>query len=144
MQNIVQLENSYHMAVAQEEIDKAMNFCRIFTTLSESFLNEMVNTEVDKQPHYSLKSLDLILNCIGHYDYEVAELTFSFWYRVSEELYQKNNDELSNYFRPYIERLLYSLYKLSQMEPDHEGLLEESDSFMVILRDFFFNFLVYF
>lgn len=139
MQNIVQLENSYHMSVAQEEIDKAMNFCRVFVSLSETFLHDMVNTELDQQPHYSIKSLDLILNCISHYDYEVAEITFSFWYRVSEELYQKNNDELSNYFRPYIERLLYSLFKLSQMEPDHEGLLEETDSFMVILI-FFSNF----
>ena len=131
-QNIVQLENSYHMAVAQEEIDKAMNFCRIFTTLAESFLDKMINTELDQQPHYSIKSLDLVLNCIGHYDYEVAELTFPFWYRLSEELYQKNNDELSKHFRPYIERLLFSLYRLSQMEPDHEGLLEDNDSFTVI------------
>lgn len=134
-QNIVQLENSYHMAVAQEEIDKAMNFCRIFTTLAESFLDKMINTELDQQPHYSIKSLSLVLNCIGHYDYEVAELTFPFWYRLSEELYQKNNDELSKHFRPYIERLLFSLYRLSQMEPDHEGLLEENDSFTVISFD---------
>lgn len=132
MQNIAQLDASYNMAVAQEEIDKAMNFCRIFTTLAESFLDKMINTELEQQPHYSIKSLDLVLNCIGHYDYEVAELTFPFWYRLSEELYQKNNDELSNHFRPYIERLLFSLYRLSQMEPDHEGLLEENDSFTVI------------
>lgn len=134
MQNIVQLEPSYQMSVSHEEIDKAMNFCRIFTTLTESFLDKMINTELDQQPHYSISSLDLVLVCIGHYDYEVAELTFSFWYRLSEELYQKNNDELSNHFRPYIERLLFSLYKLSQMEPDHEGLLEENDSFTVILN----------
>lgn len=135
MQNIVQLESSYNMSVAQEEIDKAMNFCRIFTTLAESFMDKMINTELDQQPHYSIKSLDVVLNCIGHYDYEVAELTFPFWYRLSEELYQKNNDELSKFFRPYIERLLFSLYRLSQMEPDHEGLLEENDSFTVISMD---------
>lgn len=132
MQHIVQLDTSYNMSVAQEEIDKAMNFCRIFTCLAESFLDKMINTELEQQPHYSIKSLDLVLNCIGHYDYEVAELTFSFWYRLSEELYQKNNDELSNHFRPYIERLIFSLYRLSQMEPDHDGLLEETDSFLVI------------
>lgn len=132
MQNVVQLESSYHMSVAQEEIDKAMNFCRIFSTLAESFMDKMINTELKQQPHYSIKSLDLLLNCIGHYDYEVSELTFSFWYRLSEELYQKNNDELSNHFRPYIERLLFSLYRLCQMEPDHEGLLDGNDSFSVI------------
>lgn len=136
MQNVAQLESSYNMSVAQEEIDKAMNFCRIFTTLAESFLDKMINTELDQQPHYSIKSLDLVLNCIGHYDYEVAELTFPLWYRLSEELYQKNNDDLSTYFRPYIERLLFSLYRLSQMEPDHEGLLEENDSFTVNFIDF--------
>lgn len=132
MQEVVKLETAYHMSVAQEEIDKAMNFCRIFTTLAESFLDKMINTEPDQQPHYSIQSLDLVLNCISHYDYEVAELTFSFWYRLSEELYQKNNDDLSNHFRSYIERLLFSLYRLSQMEPDHEGLLDENDSFTVI------------
>lgn len=131
MQTIVQLESSYHMSVAQEDNEKAVNFCRIFTTLAETFLDKMINTELELQPHYSIKSLDLVLTCIGHYDYEVAEITFSFWYRLSEELYQKNNDELSNHFKPYIERLLFSLYRLSQMEPDHDGLPDETDSFMV-------------
>lgn len=46
-------------------------------------------------------------------------------------MYQKNDDALTIHFRPYIERLLTALYRLSQMEPDHEGLLDESDSFMV-------------
>lgn len=140
MQNIAQLEPSYHMTVAQEEIDKAMHFCRIFTTLAESFLPKMINTEPDEPPHYSIKSLDLLLNCIGHYDYEVAEVTFSFWYHLSEELYQINNDEISKYFTPYIERLLFSLYRLSQMDPDHDGLLNENDSFTVIQRLFSFRF----
>lgn len=133
MQNIAQLESSYHLSVAHEEIDKAMNFCRIFSTLAESFLDKMMRTELDQQPHYAIKSLDLVLNCIGHYDYEVAELTFSLWYRLSEELYQKNNDDLTYHFRPYIERLLTSLYRLSQIEPDHEGLLDENDNFTVSL-----------
>lgn len=131
LQNVVQLENAYHLSVAHEDIDKAMNFCRIFTVMGESFLEKMINLELERQPHYAIKTLDLILNCIGHYDYEVAEITFNLWYRLSEELYQKNNDALSFHFMPYIERLLNGLYRLSQMDSDHEGLLEEGDNFMV-------------
>lgn len=130
-QNVVQLESAYHLSVGHEDIDRAMNFCRIFTVMAESFLTKMVNEDLDKQPHYAIKSFDLVLNCVGHYDYEVAEITFNLWYRLSEDLYQKNDDELTGHFRPYIERLLTALYRLSQMEPDHEGLLDEGDSFMV-------------
>lgn len=131
--NVIQLESAYHMSVAHEDTERAMNFCRAFTVMSETFLEKMVNTELEHQPHYAIKTLDLVLNCIGHYDYEVAEITFNLWYRLSEELYQKNDDALSLHFRPYIERLLTGLYRLSQMEPDFEGLLDDSDSFMVSL-----------
>lgn len=134
-QNIIQLESAYHLSVAHEDIDRAMNFCRVFTVMAESFLEKMVNENLEQQPHYAIKSLDLVLNCIGHYDYEVAEITFNLWYRLSEELYQKNNDALTFHFRPYIERLLTGLYRLSQMEPDHEGLLDVSDSFTVIFSN---------
>lgn len=130
-QNVIQLEKAYGDSVANEDIDKAMNYCRVFTVMGESFLEKMVNLEPEMQPHYSMKTLDLVLNCVGHFDYEVAEITFNLWYRLSEELYQKNNDSLSGNFVPYIERLLASLYRLSQMDADHEGLLEDGDSFLV-------------
>lgn len=130
-QNVVQLESAYHLSVGHEDIDRAMNFCRIFTVMAESFLTKMVNEDLKKQPHYAIESFNLVLNCVGHYDYEVAEITFNLWYRLSEELYQKNDDELTGHFRPFIERLLTALYRLSQMEPDHEGLLDEGDSFKV-------------
>lgn len=135
-QNIIQLESAYHLSVAHEDIDKAMNFCRVFTVMAESFLEKMINLELERQPHYALKALDLVLNCIGHYDYEVAEITFNLWYRLSEELYQKNNDALSYHFVPYVERLLTGVYRLATIDADQEGLLEEGDNFTVI---FFLN-----
>lgn len=142
-QNVIQLESAYHLSVGHEDIDKAMNYCRIFTIMAETFLERMVNTELDQQPHYSMKALDLVLICVGHYDYEVAEITFNLWYRLSEELYQKNNDALTYHFQPYVERLLTALYRLSQMDSDHEGLLDEDDSFTVSLN-IFSSYLQYF
>lgn len=103
-----------------------------FFFAGESFLEKIVSNE--HQPHYSIKSLDLVLTCVGHYDYEIAEITFNLWYRLSEELYQRNNDELTKHFKPYIERLISALYRHAQMDPDHEGLIDESDSFNVSIR----------
>ena len=42
----------------------------------------------------------------------------SFYCRLSEELYQKDDDSLNGIFRPYIERLINSLCRHCQMEPD--------------------------
>lgn len=129
--NIGQLKDAYNMSVANEDIDKVMNYCRLFSQLAESFLDKILRSDPRQQPHYALKSLDMVLHCIGHYDYEVAALTFPLWYRLSEELYQKNQDVLSVHFQPYIERLLTGLYRLSQIEPDHPGLLDVNEEFMV-------------
>ncbi|XP_023297905.2 transportin-3 [Lucilia cuprina] len=121
------LETAYHTSVGMEDIDKIMNYCRIFTVLCEAFFFEMFENEDD--PHYSIKGLDLVLICVGHYDYEVAEITFNLWCRLSEELFQRNNDTLTGHFKPHIERLIGALYRLAQMEPDHEGLIDDNDSF---------------
>ncbi|XP_055375731.1 transportin-3 [Condylostylus longicornis] len=131
---ILGLENCYHtyIGVGYEDIDKAINYCRIFTALAESFLEKMLADE--KAPHYSIKSLELVLTCVDHYDYEVAEITFSLWYRLSEELYQKNNDQLTSYFKTHIERLISALFRHSQMDADHEGLIDENDNFLDFRR----------
>lgn len=128
---IAELQDAYHMCVAHEDVDKAINLCRVFTVLAESFQHQMIASSCGTTAHYSIKSLDLVLNCVGHYDYEVAEITFRMWFHLSEDLFNRNNSTLSAHFKPYIERLITALYKHCQMEADHEGLLEEDDSFKV-------------
>jgi transportin-3 len=125
---IAALEEAYHISVAHEDLNKSINFCRIFTVLAETFLHHMVDNNKN-EPHYSIKALDLVLNCVGHYDFEVAEISFSMWYKLSEELYHKNSDALTSIFKPYVERLIVAVYKHCQMEPDHEGLIEDQDVF---------------
>lgn len=51
------------------------------------------------------------------------------WYRLSEDLYQRNDDALTLRFKPYVERLIEALCRHSRMEPDHEGLLDDVDDF---------------
>lgn len=128
--SVLNLEIPYHLSVANEESEKCMNYCRLFTELAESFLDKIItHSNQRKQPHFALKILDLVLNCVGHHDYEVAEITFNLWYMLSEDLYQKNTVQITDMFRPYVERLITALCRHCHMEPDHEGLLEDGDDF---------------
>lgn len=127
--SVLNLEVPYHMSVANEDQEKSMNYCRIFTELGESFLEKIITHSNENSQHYALKVLDLVLICVGHHDYEVAQITFNLWYLLSEELYSKNTKSLTLLFRPYVERLITALCRHCQMEPDHEGLLEDGDDF---------------
>lgn len=49
----------------------------------------------------------------------MAEISFNFWYRLGEHLYKTNNPALHSVFRPYIQRLLHSLARHCQLDPDH-------------------------
>ncbi|XP_077276129.1 transportin 3 isoform X2 [Temnothorax americanus] len=123
--SVMNLEQPYHLSVAHEDMEKSISYCRIFTELAETFLDTIVTGSGDGKQHYAIKILDLVLTCVGHHDYEVAQITFNLWYRLSEILYQKNSDDLNTIFRPHIERLIGALCRHCQMEPDHLGLVEE-------------------
>ncbi|XP_056311784.1 transportin-3 isoform X2 [Danio aesculapii] len=126
-QGVLTLETAYHMAVAREDLDKVLNYCRIFTELCETFLEMTVRTP--GQGMGDLRTLELLLICAGHPQYEVVEISFNFWYRLGEHLYKINDPALHNVFRPYIQRLLHSLARHCQLDPDHEGVPEDTDDF---------------
>ena len=75
------LEEPYHLCVAHEDLDKALNLCRVFTELAETFLIKMVNFDPRTGPHFAITILDTLLICCGHPDYEIPDITFNFWYR---------------------------------------------------------------
>uniref|UniRef100_A0A8C1BQX9 Transportin 3 n=1 Tax=Cyprinus carpio carpio TaxID=630221 RepID=A0A8C1BQX9_CYPCA len=126
-QGVLSLETAYHMAVAREDLDKVLNYCRIFTELSETFLEMTVRTP--GQGMGDLRTLELLLICAGHPQYEVVEISFNFWYRLGENLYKMNDPALHRVFKPYIQRLLHSLARHCQLDPDHEGVPEDTDDF---------------
>lgn len=128
---MLQLEQPYRVSLDIEDPDKSMVLCRIFTVVAETFLPRMINNSTATTPHYTIKVLDSLIMCVGHFDFEVAQITFNVWYKLSEELYQKNNEELTHLFERHIERLIEALYKHCQLDTDHEGLIEEENSFSV-------------
>ncbi|XP_068215164.1 transportin-3 isoform X2 [Palaemon carinicauda] len=124
---VLQLGEPYHMAVALEDLNAITNYARIFSELGETLVEVMVD-----QPGQGLGSfqvLHLLLTCIGHHDWEVAEITFNFWYKLSEVVYRKNSDNVNEQFKPYVERLIEALYRHCQIEPDHESILVQQDDF---------------
>ncbi|XP_019637982.1 PREDICTED: transportin-3-like isoform X3 [Branchiostoma belcheri] len=126
-QGVISLSEPYHVSVAQEDIDKSLNYCRVFTELAESFLELMM--AAPGQGLGDLRILDLLLACVGHCQYEVAEITFNFWYRLSEVLYKRDSTNLNTIFKPYFQRLINSLSTHCQMDEDHEGIPDETDDF---------------
>ncbi|XP_066264625.1 transportin-3-like isoform X2 [Branchiostoma lanceolatum] len=126
-QGVISLSEPYHLSVAQEDIDKSLNYCRVFTELAESFLELMM--AAPGQGLGDLRILDLLLACVGHCQYEVAEITFNFWYRLSEVLYKRDSTNLNTIFKPYFQRLINSLSEHCRMDEDHEGIPDETDDF---------------
>ncbi|XP_058439660.1 uncharacterized protein LOC124102266 isoform X2 [Marmota monax] len=116
-QGVLTLETAYHMAVAREDLDKVLNYCRIFTELCETFLEKIVCTP--GQGLGDLRTLELLLICAGHPQYEVVEISFNFWYRLGEHLYKTNDEVIHGIFKAYIQRLLHALARHCQLEPDH-------------------------
>ncbi|XP_046572522.1 transportin-3-like [Haliotis rubra] len=126
-EGVLTLPTAYHLSVADEDSDKSVNYCRIFTEMAESFLESIVSTP--NQALGDFRTLELLLTCVGHHLYEVAEITFNFWYRLSEELYQLNSVDMNEIFKPYIQRLIVALSRHCQMEPDHEGVPDDTGDF---------------
>ncbi len=122
------LEPAYSMSVAIEDIFRSVNFCRIFTELAESLLIKIVS-QPPHNPHFALGILDSVLLCCGNPDYEIPDITFNLWYRLAEEVYHRNDNDVTAVFKPYVERLIVALAKHCQMEPDSDGILEEGEDF---------------
>lgn len=128
---IMQLEHAYQESVTAEDSDKSMALCRIFTVMAETFLPHIIHSSTNDVPHYTIKALDLLIMCVGHFDFELAQITFSVWYKLSEELYQKNDDQHTKIYEGHVERLVEALFKHCQLDADHEGLINDDDSFAV-------------
>ncbi|KAH9506368.1 Transportin-3 [Dermatophagoides farinae] len=109
------LETSYDNALAVEDSSKLMDLARIFVELGNSIIEFLIYDQID------LKIMQLILKCVGHYEFEVVEITFSFWYNFSEIL--RKHDYAK--FAPYYNHLFTSLSRLCRLEVDSEIIVDE-------------------
>ncbi|KAI7697290.1 Transportin-3 [Sarcoptes scabiei] len=119
-QQVFNLENAFQMAVAVEDSAKLMDLTKIFVELGNTTIDFIVNEQVNT------KIIELILNCVSHYEFDVAEITFSFWYNFSEAIRQYDH----NKFKSYYNLLLTALTRHSMLERDMDGIIDEkTDSY---------------
>lgn len=115
MENVYALKSSYDTAVISEDSAKLMDLTRIFVEMGKTLIEFIIYEQVDK------KIMNIILDCVSYYEFEVAEITFNFWYDFSESLRKRDFSEYASYYYS----LISSLTRHSQIEADFEGLLDE-------------------
>lgn len=124
---VMMLPPAYEKAVNSEDFDRALNLCRIFTEMGESYLHVMV--ESPGKGLGDLRTLTILLTCVKHHQYEVAEVTFNFWYRLSEALFKARNDAKTAIFRQYFQTLIEALCVHCRLDSDAQGIPDDSDEF---------------
>uniref|UniRef100_T1GDV0 Importin N-terminal domain-containing protein n=1 Tax=Megaselia scalaris TaxID=36166 RepID=T1GDV0_MEGSC len=134
-------EINEHLKANGPQISEFLKFCLNSYGANPRYLNkvikcfnswvryQLVSNELIASSPITQQVFNLVLTCVGHFDYDIAEITFNLWYQLSDELYTKNSDQLNSFFKPYIERLIGALYRHSKMESDHTGLIDENENF---------------
>ena len=82
--NVYKISSIYKQAKQMEDIDKCHHLCRLFTELGEALLEMICNTPGEGLG--DLTTVNLVLDGLDHYDWEVSYVTFNFWYRLCETL----------------------------------------------------------
>lgn len=121
-ENIINLVVPYKHAESMSENEKCSDFCLIFTelcnALSYYFLNEQ-NT-----PLGDLNTINLLLMCGTHEDYEVFQKSFVFWFNISEDIYTNPRSErLCEQFRSFVYTLIDCICKHCRLDPNHVNYL---------------------
>ncbi|XP_028408410.1 transportin-3-like [Dendronephthya gigantea] len=124
---VLKLVPIYEQAKSNDDRDKCLNFCRIFTELAESMLDAVLSAKGLNV--LDLKIVEVMIKCLQHNDYEVAEVTFNFWYSLSEAIYREDLKQRRESFLPYYQALLQQLCITCKLESDTVGIPKPGDDF---------------
>ena len=81
---VLQLLPQYDAALAAEDEDLCRALCRVFTETGEQYLHLLLQSAQGMQA--AVEVVRAVLRGAAHPEREVAEITFNFWYVLSEEL----------------------------------------------------------
>ena len=115
VKKIYTLEPAFKQSMNNEDIEKLNNFTKTFTNVAEIACLAHVIENKD------FRLVELLLSCLNHYDYEVVEETYAFWWAFTEMVQNRTSD-----FAPYvgyINRFIMAMTKLYQFDPDEESVV---------------------
>ncbi len=118
-ENIINLAVAYKQCESQQQMEKCMDFCLIFTelcnALSYYLINEPTSTLGD------MNTINLLIMCGAHAEYEVFQKSFIFWFNISEEIYTNPKSEhLCVQFRNFIYQLIECICRHCRLRATHQ------------------------
>lgn len=117
VKQVYTLEATFKQSIAREDLEKSSNFVKVFSSVAEVAC--MVHVIENKD----FKLLELLLGCLSHYDFEVVEETYSFWWIFIEYLQNRSSDYKS--YVKYVNRFVMSVTKMCQFDPDEDSVIEQ-------------------
>lgn len=101
---IMQLQDAFRAAAEDEDTDKCLGLCRIFTEMSEAYIEMLLGDQNMGQATV----VDMLLDCMEYPEAEVADVTIPFWFRFLDDLqhlYGPNKDALVSKYSSNLVRL---------------------------------------
>lgn len=111
------LEQAFRQSVTLEDTERSSNFAKTFTSVAETACLTHVIENRD------FKLVELLLSCLSHYDFEIVEETYQFWWMFLENLQNRLKQADYGPFIPYMNRFVMSVTKLCQFDPDEDSVI---------------------
>lgn len=128
-ENIINLAPAYKQCESQQQVEKCIDLCLVFTELCNALSYYLINEPNDLLG--DLNTINLLLMCAANKEYEVFQKTFIFWFNISEEIYtHQNSNKLCVQFRNFIYQLIDCICKHCRLNSNHQSIPpSKSDDF---------------
>ena len=108
-----QLHASYRQSAADGDLNKCINYSRIFTEMSKAVLPRIMAKNAIQRFEF-MRFIDMVLECTGHGSYGVARVTFGFWYTFCEQFLL--HSKIRGTFFVYFDKLIGVLHQHCHMK----------------------------
>ncbi|CAB4409821.1 unnamed protein product [Rhizophagus irregularis] len=103
---LLPLRAALKSAMEEEDDDKVRGYCRIFTHAGESYLDLVVQHADDFR-----SIVESIVECTAYQDTEIVRITFYFWHRLADTLYQPRHANIRDKFKDIYSNLVDIMIK---------------------------------
>ncbi|RIA97728.1 armadillo-type protein [Glomus cerebriforme] len=103
---LLPLRTALKRAMEEEDDDKVRGYCRIFTHAGESYLDLVVQHADDFR-----SIVESIAECTAYQDTEIVRITFYFWHRLADTLYQPRHANIKDKFKDIYSNLVDIMIK---------------------------------